>query len=158
MNDLSSRLAEYARNQRRTSEYRQEELALDIAMHVNKRLKHLELTRSDLARRMGVSPAYVTQLLGGKPNMTLSTMVRLADALKLGLNVRFVETRNPKLQMYRAVIAVPNAFDSAIEVGSGEQCDTSADSPRQSETAAIDAVDSTCLSAIDSSRREVLSA
>src|SRR5262245_42692406 len=39
------------------------------------------ITRVELARRLGATPAYVTKILRGKANCTLATMVRLARAL-----------------------------------------------------------------------------
>jgi len=39
------------------------------------------ITRVELARRLGATPAYVTKILRGKVNFTLATMVRLARAV-----------------------------------------------------------------------------
>ena len=39
------------------------------------------LSRSELARRLGVSPAYITKLFRGDVNFTIETMVRLARAV-----------------------------------------------------------------------------
>jgi transcriptional regulator with XRE-family HTH domain len=39
-----------------------------------------EISRSELARRLGVSPAYITKVLRGNINFTLDSMVRLARA------------------------------------------------------------------------------
>jgi len=38
------------------------------------------VSRSELARRLGVSPAYVTKVLRGNVNFTLDSMVRLVRA------------------------------------------------------------------------------
>ena len=46
------------------------------------------LSRVELARRLGASPAYVTKILRGKVNFTLATMVRLARALGTELHVQ----------------------------------------------------------------------
>lgn len=46
------------------------------------------ITRSELARRLGATPAYVTKILRGKANFTLATMVRLARALGAELRVQ----------------------------------------------------------------------
>ena len=46
------------------------------------------VTRSELARRIGATPAYVTKILRGKANFTLETMVRLARALDADLHVQ----------------------------------------------------------------------
>jgi transcriptional regulator with XRE-family HTH domain len=44
-------------------------------------MKEKNLSRADLAKRIGTSRAYVTKLLGGNANFTLATMVKLAFAL-----------------------------------------------------------------------------
>jgi transcriptional regulator with XRE-family HTH domain len=38
------------------------------------------ITRTDLARRLGVSPAYITKVLRGNVNFTVDPMVRLVKA------------------------------------------------------------------------------
>jgi DNA-binding XRE family transcriptional regulator len=45
------------------------------------------MTRAELARRLGATPAYVTKILRGSANFTLDTMVRLARALDAELHV-----------------------------------------------------------------------
>ena len=45
------------------------------------------MSRTELAQRLGATPAYVTKILRGKVNFTLATMVRLARALNANLNV-----------------------------------------------------------------------
>jgi transcriptional regulator with XRE-family HTH domain len=46
------------------------------------------ISRTELARRLGATPAYVTKILRGKVNFTLATMVRLARALNAELHVQ----------------------------------------------------------------------
>lgn len=45
------------------------------------------VSRSELARRLGVAPARVTSLLTGANNFTIETMVRVARALNAGMHV-----------------------------------------------------------------------
>ncbi|MBK9110683.1 MAG: helix-turn-helix domain-containing protein [Nitrospira sp.] len=40
-----------------------------------------DLSRSELARRMEVSPAYITKVLSGNPNLTIKSLIKLSDAL-----------------------------------------------------------------------------
>jgi transcriptional regulator with XRE-family HTH domain len=44
-------------------------------------MKEKDITRAELARRIGSSRAYITKLLGGNANYTLTTMVKLAMAV-----------------------------------------------------------------------------
>ena len=46
------------------------------------------VTRTELARRLGATPAYVTKILRGRVDFTLATMVRLARALDTELVVQ----------------------------------------------------------------------
>ena len=48
------------------------------------------VSRAELARRLGSTPAYVTKILRGNVNFTLATMVRLARALGAELQVQLV--------------------------------------------------------------------
>lgn len=143
MNDWSRRLAEFAEAQRSRTEYRQESLALEIAVAVNKRLEQLRLSRRAFADKLGVSRAYVTQLLGGTPNMTLATMVKVADALKLDVDVRFIETRNPRLRMHNPAKNPEIVFDPASESWVAGMCEsTERVGSRQMTAVATNSVDS----------------
>ncbi len=45
------------------------------------------VSRAELARRLGTSPAYVTKILRGNANFTLASMVKLAKALGSELQI-----------------------------------------------------------------------
>jgi transcriptional regulator with XRE-family HTH domain len=70
-------------------EYVIEELKLALSEGVEDIMAQQGLTRSELARRLGTSPAYVTKLLRGTFNPTLETIARIAIALdaRLSLNL-----------------------------------------------------------------------
>jgi len=55
-------------------------LILDFTEGLHKLMEANGVSRSDLARRLGVSPAYVTKVLRGNVNFTLDSMVRLVRA------------------------------------------------------------------------------
>ena len=50
------------------------------------------ITRTELARRLGVKPPLVTRILQGQPNITILTLVRLAVALDVGIGIEFGTT------------------------------------------------------------------
>lgn len=52
------------------------------------------ISRSELARRLGSSPAYVTKILRGNTNFTLATMSRLSRAVGADLRIQ-LEPRTP---------------------------------------------------------------
>lgn len=59
----------------------------DFSREMHQRMKELGISASELARRMGTSKAYVSQLLSGG-NFTLQTMVKIAMALESVVRVR----------------------------------------------------------------------
>jgi len=76
----------------KTVSYRTESIALDVALQVFDRLKELKINRKQLAERLNVSRSYVSQILGGKPNLTLQTLVKITDALDMELGIEFRKT------------------------------------------------------------------
>jgi transcriptional regulator with XRE-family HTH domain len=68
----------------------EERAALDVTEEIRRRMEAIGLTKSQLAERLGTSPAYVTKILGGEANFTLKTMARLARALDGRLSVRMI--------------------------------------------------------------------
>jgi len=55
-------------------------LILDFTEGLYKMMEANGVSRSELARRLGVSPAYITKVLRGNVNFTLDSMVRLVRA------------------------------------------------------------------------------
>jgi len=55
-------------------------LILDFTEGLYKTMEANGVSRSELARRLGVSPAYITKVLRGNVNFTLDSMVRLVRA------------------------------------------------------------------------------
>ena len=54
---------------------------LDFTEELEKMMKAKGISRSDLARTVGVSPAYITKVLRGNINFTVDSMVRLTRAM-----------------------------------------------------------------------------
>jgi len=74
---LHGQLAEYQND----PDYIAELLVLGLNEQVVARMQAMGLRRSDIARRMGVSKAYITRILRGNPNLTLRTVAALSLAL-----------------------------------------------------------------------------
>ena len=62
---------------------RQERLILDVTEQLAGALENGGVTQAELARRMGRTPGFVSQLLGGGRNLTLRTVADIAAALSL---------------------------------------------------------------------------
>lgn len=87
--------AELYEEARQHDEYWIAQAVQELNEEICRLMEERSVTRSELARRLGVSPAYVTKILRGNTNFTLASMVRLARALgadlKVGLVARSVE-------------------------------------------------------------------
>jgi transcriptional regulator with XRE-family HTH domain len=60
---------------------RQERVILDVTETIYAQMEQQGLRKSELAEKLGVSKAYVTQALGGDRNLTLRSLVDFASAL-----------------------------------------------------------------------------
>lgn len=69
------------------SDYEVERQKLEVAELLLTKMEELGVSRMELARRVGRTKGYVSQVLSGKQNMTLKTMVQLAWALGLRVEV-----------------------------------------------------------------------
>lgn len=74
----------------KTVEYKIESTTFKIAIQVYNRLKELGITQKELAERLNVSKSYVSQILKGKTNMTIETMIKLSDVLDLTPEINFI--------------------------------------------------------------------
>jgi transcriptional regulator with XRE-family HTH domain len=65
----------------------QEWLILQVTLHIEKLMEDRGVNKSELARRLGVNRAYITQLLDGQTNMTLKKIADVMLALDSSLVV-----------------------------------------------------------------------
>jgi transcriptional regulator with XRE-family HTH domain len=74
----------------KTLAYQADAVALDFCDAVRRMLELRQISRAELARRLDVSPAYVSKMLSGDENLTIETMVKVAMALDgtVALDVR----------------------------------------------------------------------
>lgn len=68
-------------------EYLTESAVLTFTEELSRMMAEKEITRAELARTVGSSAAYITKVLRGDANFTLSTMVKLAHAVDSGLRL-----------------------------------------------------------------------
>jgi transcriptional regulator with XRE-family HTH domain len=62
------------------------------------------LTQSEVASRLGASPAYVTNVEAGRTNPTLGQLARIAEAIGTDLEISF-----PELDFSRADVVEPGS-------------------------------------------------
>ncbi len=56
-----------------------------IAIKSAMAMKHQNISRQELAERMGCSPQYVSKLLKGEENLSLETICKLEEALNISI-------------------------------------------------------------------------
>jgi predicted transcriptional regulator len=71
-------------------------MILDFTEGLHKIMEANGVTRSDLARRLGVSPAYVTKMLGGNVNFTVDSMAGLVRAAGGEVHIQVTPKTNIK--------------------------------------------------------------
>ena len=82
MNDLKSNLDQ-------NLIFQIELVKLNVAETVVTLMESASLGKSELAKKMNVSPAFITKILSGDNNFTLETMVKVGLALNQKIEVRF---------------------------------------------------------------------
>jgi len=75
---LKSLLEEY----RYDEEFIYEGLRLDLSYYLKRLMEEKGITKKELAKRMGVSPAYVTKIFSGS-NISLKTVAKVLSALEV---------------------------------------------------------------------------
>jgi len=63
---------------------------LDLTDLIVERMSALGANKADVARALGVSKAYVTKLLAGNHNMTIATLIRVANILGVRVTFNFL--------------------------------------------------------------------
>jgi ribosome-binding protein aMBF1 (putative translation factor) len=76
----SKALSAFARQAREEGAYWTERAKLDFAQQLENQRRRSKLTYSQLAHLLGHSAAYVSKVFRGDANVTIESMVKLADA------------------------------------------------------------------------------
>lgn len=76
------------------------------------------VTRAELARRVGVSPAYITKVFRGTVNLTLETMSRLALAVGASVRLHLAPTHQ-RTSWHDVAIATGREDGSRLKRASG---------------------------------------
>lgn len=73
-----------------------EHLAVAFLLQANLRMHDLNMSNADLAQRLGTTPTYVSRLFSGGVNLSVQTMVKLAQAVFGSVKLEFVPNDNPQ--------------------------------------------------------------
>ncbi|WP_443190446.1 helix-turn-helix domain-containing protein [Pseudomonas indica] len=74
-------------------EFLRQQLIIEVAEEVSKKMEEREIKRSALAKLLGKTTSYITQLLTGSRNMTLSTLSDLAFALNGKVRISIIDKK-----------------------------------------------------------------
>jgi transcriptional regulator with XRE-family HTH domain len=80
-------IEEYASTPEGMKSLQQERVILETTILISRLMKRQKITKAELARRLGKSKGYITQLLDGRTNMTLRTISDVMHALGRSLQV-----------------------------------------------------------------------
>jgi len=86
-----------------------ESLALEAAETIATLMAKRKTSRADLAKRLGKSRAWVTQMLSGKANLTIRTLAEVAHALDAGIALKAAAYPAKPARQEHAVPATPAA-------------------------------------------------
>lgn len=67
---------------------RQEELILEVTERLSEALSRERITKAELAKRLGKTKGFVSQILSGGRNLTLRTVADVADALDCRIQIQ----------------------------------------------------------------------
>lgn len=84
----SKRFQKLLEQARQGDDYWIAEAQVEFTEQLHELMQRRRATKSELARRIGSSPAYVTKVMRGSTNFTLATMVRLTRALEGRLEIK----------------------------------------------------------------------
>jgi transcriptional regulator with XRE-family HTH domain len=79
---------------RNTLDYELANAEMDFTDALEDLMRRRNVNKSELARRIETSPAYITKILRGSTNFTLETMVKLVRAVEGRLHVRVCGTED----------------------------------------------------------------
>jgi len=91
MNMKSRAFSDLLRKAQQRDSFWVQRAALEFTVDVARLMTQGKITKADLARRLGTSPAYVTKILRGDANFTIESMVRLVKAIDGRLHIHVAD-------------------------------------------------------------------
>jgi len=74
--------------------YKVDGVIVEITEQIKDRMKAEGISKSELADKIKVSAPYITKLLRGETNFTAESIVKIADALSCGVEIKLVPKTN----------------------------------------------------------------
>lgn len=86
----TAKFAEMFRRAERSESFRAEKIKIEIAEQICLAMERQQVSRAELARRLGKSRAYISRVLQGSANFTLESLSRISSALSCRLELQFL--------------------------------------------------------------------
>lgn len=83
--------------------YLVEKSILDFTTELYQLMKNRNISNKDMAEKIGTSQAYITKVFRGNINFTISTMLKLTNALDGRLNIHITPNEEKIVQWYRVL-------------------------------------------------------
>lgn len=97
--NLEGWFKERVRKFEKDPEYILEGLMLELNEQILGLLNSRGMSRKQLSKELGVSPAYITKLLNGNSNLTLKSLVKIATVMETSINIYIGEEKKVKYQI-----------------------------------------------------------
>lgn len=88
-------------------EHEADMISLKIAIRISEYLEERAISKKDLAKLMGTSPAYITQILRGDKRINMIFLARLMDALDLRFDFTLRDNREFDEALFDRVMEMP---------------------------------------------------
>lgn len=85
---LNEVFAKAQKSRRWKQSYEQAELEVRLALDIAKTREKARMTQAALAKAIGTKQSVISRLEGGRQNLTLATLARIAEAVHCHLQVR----------------------------------------------------------------------
>ena len=102
-----------------TPAYQAEKLAVAFLAELNAFMQAHGLTNAELARRAGVSPAYITKVFRGPSNLSIETLTKLADAVGCKVHLHLANN-GADVRWFDVFQQQQRSFQREIDPGTGD--------------------------------------
>lgn len=123
---LIDRYKKLADKYKNDPEYLLEGLMIDVTEQIVRQMENNEMTRTQLAQKLGCSNAYITKLLNGSGNLTLKKLLEISVALNCSIDFAFVTkeasvyrffhltTKRLSREGFNQPYELPNEYESRV--------------------------------------------
>lgn len=98
-------------------DYLVEDAKIGFAVCVERRMKQLGMSKADLARKLATSQAYITKILRGDSNLTIRSMMGLAQALDGTMHLH-IAPREARVRWFEVISTKHQGADIPVSAAS----------------------------------------